>query len=511
MHDCKHILNYTERNVNNYVNDAMNVDAHKMQTWAHVHAVCSYTAWCVHTSHWLKADLICLFTFIPSMHMCLRPWVLFSSFSPSTSCSTSPSSFSCFSPWRTATPWTWTTCATSLTGPSSPWTIACPTHFLPLRNGIVERYWSALHTDTRSLWEQVGRTTLWRALLPRKSPSWISLSLLPFGHHRAMGRDQHDHPTRACPQVPSARQHPRHSSAHRRGVHGGRQQHVACRGACPNQPGCGRCSTKPGGSAREDLSQITYCAHGPETSMRTRFTTRARKTRVLTNATWVSTSEYPSDTSDEWVKIWVKRPASTATWQTAMSYLPSSFSPHWTLSEAPKCQGNVQSCRTKTTKLSVGFDARAERAQPTSLRGRLTSRCAQFSKESLSNQDQNMLLPKPFKGSEKSTLLFFSRPSSNRSETEGPASKFTEEFDLDLWQLLLTSACAAIAPPSSFSPGIIVNLISRHDTWKVMSSTVLFIFLQIFTSEDDHMPLGTTLACPAFESPWVYSSAPTCL
>ena len=80
------------------------------------------------SSHWLKADLICLFTFIPSMHMCLRPSVLFSSFSPSTSCSTSPCSFSCFSPWWTATPWTWTPCVTSLTGPSLPWTTVCPTH-----------------------------------------------------------------------------------------------------------------------------------------------------------------------------------------------------------------------------------------------------------------------------------------------------------------------------------------------------------------------------------------------
>ena len=45
------------------------------------------------------------------------------------------------------------------------------TFFLPLRNGIVKSCWSALHTDTRSLWEHVGRTTLWRTLLPRKSPS----------------------------------------------------------------------------------------------------------------------------------------------------------------------------------------------------------------------------------------------------------------------------------------------------------------------------------------------------
>ena len=85
----------------------------------------------------------------------------------------------------------------------------------------------------------------------------LSLSVLLFGHYRAMGRDQHDHPTRACPQVPSARQHPRHSSAHHRGVHGGRQQHVACRGACPNQPGCGRYSTNSGGFVRGDLSETT--------------------------------------------------------------------------------------------------------------------------------------------------------------------------------------------------------------------------------------------------------------
>ena len=31
VHDSKHILNNAERNVNNYVNDAMHVDAHKMQ------------------------------------------------------------------------------------------------------------------------------------------------------------------------------------------------------------------------------------------------------------------------------------------------------------------------------------------------------------------------------------------------------------------------------------------------------------------------------------------------
>ena len=32
VYNSKHILNNAERNVNNYVNDAMHVDAHKMQT-----------------------------------------------------------------------------------------------------------------------------------------------------------------------------------------------------------------------------------------------------------------------------------------------------------------------------------------------------------------------------------------------------------------------------------------------------------------------------------------------
>ena len=32
VYNSEHILNNAERNVNNYVNDAMHVDAHKMQT-----------------------------------------------------------------------------------------------------------------------------------------------------------------------------------------------------------------------------------------------------------------------------------------------------------------------------------------------------------------------------------------------------------------------------------------------------------------------------------------------
>ena len=127
VHDFKHILNNAERNVNNCVNDATHADELTMQHWAHCTQSVVASSDVFTSSHWLKADLICLFTSIPSMHMCLRPWVLFSSFSPSTSCSTSPSFFSCFFPWRTTTPWTWTPCAASLTGPSSPWTIACPT------------------------------------------------------------------------------------------------------------------------------------------------------------------------------------------------------------------------------------------------------------------------------------------------------------------------------------------------------------------------------------------------
>ena len=127
VHDYKHILTDIERIVNNNVNNETHADELTMQHWAHCTQSVVASSDVFTSSLWLKADLICLFTFIPSMHMCLRPWVLFSSFSPSTSCSTSHSSFS--SSWRTpATPWTSTPCATPLTGPSSPWTIACPTH-----------------------------------------------------------------------------------------------------------------------------------------------------------------------------------------------------------------------------------------------------------------------------------------------------------------------------------------------------------------------------------------------
>ena len=128
MHDYKHILTDIERVVNNNVNNATHADELTMQHWAHCTQSVVASSDVFTSSLWLKADLICLFTFIPSMHMCLLPWVLFSSFSPSTSCSTSSSSFS--SSWRTpTTPWSSTPCATPLTGPSSPWMIACPTQF----------------------------------------------------------------------------------------------------------------------------------------------------------------------------------------------------------------------------------------------------------------------------------------------------------------------------------------------------------------------------------------------
>ena len=61
VYDDKHILNNGETIVDNYVNDATHVDARKMQTWAHLHAVFSCVAWLVHILfHLAQAVLTCL-------------------------------------------------------------------------------------------------------------------------------------------------------------------------------------------------------------------------------------------------------------------------------------------------------------------------------------------------------------------------------------------------------------------------------------------------------------------
>ena len=93
VHDYKHILTDIERIVNNNVNNATHADELTMQYWAHCTQSVVASSDVFTSSHWLKADLICLCTLIPSMHMCLRPRELFSSFSLSTSCSTSLTSF----------------------------------------------------------------------------------------------------------------------------------------------------------------------------------------------------------------------------------------------------------------------------------------------------------------------------------------------------------------------------------------------------------------------------------
>ena len=73
MYNSKHILNVAERNVNSCVNDATHADELTMQQRAHCTQSVVASSDVFTSSHWLKADLICLFTFIPSMHMCFRP------------------------------------------------------------------------------------------------------------------------------------------------------------------------------------------------------------------------------------------------------------------------------------------------------------------------------------------------------------------------------------------------------------------------------------------------------
>ena len=92
--DYKHTLTDTERIVKNNVNNATHADELSMQHWAHCTQFVVASSDVFTFLFWFKADLICPFIFIPSMHMCLRLWVLFSSFSPSISCSSSLSSFS---------------------------------------------------------------------------------------------------------------------------------------------------------------------------------------------------------------------------------------------------------------------------------------------------------------------------------------------------------------------------------------------------------------------------------
>ena len=61
VYDYKHTSNIGETIVDNYVNDATHIDAHKMQTWAHLHAVCSCIVWRVHiTFHMAQAVRTCL-------------------------------------------------------------------------------------------------------------------------------------------------------------------------------------------------------------------------------------------------------------------------------------------------------------------------------------------------------------------------------------------------------------------------------------------------------------------
>ena len=104
------------------------VDAHKLQTWAHLHTVCSCITWFVHiTFHMAQARSHLPSTVIPSMDMRKRSLSVFSS-SLYTSCRSSTSSS--LSSWPTVTPWQSTTCATPRTGPSSPWTITSPSQVM---------------------------------------------------------------------------------------------------------------------------------------------------------------------------------------------------------------------------------------------------------------------------------------------------------------------------------------------------------------------------------------------
>ena len=128
VHDYKHILTYIETNVTNNVNNTTHTDELTVQHWAHCTPFVDESSNVFTLSHWLKGLVRVLS--LPS-----HPWtcaLLFdfsSSLFLSTSCSTSPSSSSCFSPWRTGTPWI-NPCATPQSGASSPWTIACPTQIV---------------------------------------------------------------------------------------------------------------------------------------------------------------------------------------------------------------------------------------------------------------------------------------------------------------------------------------------------------------------------------------------
>ena len=138
VHDYKYILTFIERIVNNYVNGATHADKRTLQHWAHCMRSVVESSESIHIFTLAQGLSHVSSIVIPSMNMRIVVWA-FSFFSPSTSCSISPSSFSCFSPWRTTTPWTWTPCATSPTGPSSPWTIACPTQKLRMLSSCVDR------------------------------------------------------------------------------------------------------------------------------------------------------------------------------------------------------------------------------------------------------------------------------------------------------------------------------------------------------------------------------------
>ena len=125
VHDYKHILTYIETNENNHVNGTTHTDELTVQHWAHCTPFVDVSSNLFTLSHWLKGLAVSLHS-ISSMDMRTGVWLLSSSLFPSTSCSTSPSSSSCFSPWRTVTPWI-TPCATPQSGALSAWTIAHPT------------------------------------------------------------------------------------------------------------------------------------------------------------------------------------------------------------------------------------------------------------------------------------------------------------------------------------------------------------------------------------------------
>ena len=109
------------------------------------------------------------------------------------------------------------------------------------------------------------------------------------------------------------------------------EQHMSLNLYCSNRESVGLFHLAS--ETLHSFKQESRCANVSKTLTCARFTTQARH-GVLTNITWIGTSEYPGDTSDEWVKNWVVWPASTSTWQTAMSCVSSGTLPQGDLRRA---------------------------------------------------------------------------------------------------------------------------------------------------------------------------------